>query len=488
MKLGEVDIARIEFDLRSRDEIPKMLIGFQHIYTTPGLREEVFKLLENLIPERINKNTGRPGMELWQILVMGSLRLNCDWNYDKLQEIVNHHSTIRRMLGVGTMEDHVKFQLSTLKDNVSLLTPAILEQINDMLVKYAHEEIVKKKSSDIKASCDSFVAKTNVHYPTDVNLLNDAMRKVLCLVSELCSRKGIGGWRQGKHLMREIKKELHHVQNVKRKNRKNKDKDRTARRIKSVHRSFINLCEPILSRVTETIAAFGKLKLNKFEQKRMISLKDFAKDAARQIDQIRRRVLNGEAIRPTEKIYSLFERHTEWIVKGKAGVSQELGVKLCIMKDQYGFILNHFVMEKLEDADVAVSFTEDTKKKFTNLKTCSYDKGFYSAANKAALSKILDFVIMPKKGKLNSSEQESENSQEFKSGRKKHSAVEATISALQNHGLDLCPDKKITGFKRYIALAIFSRNVQIVGHLIQQQKLREQLRRDRKNQQFRAAA
>ena len=64
MKLGEVDIGRLQIDLKSRDEIPKMLIGFQHIYTTPELREEIFKLLENLIPAKIDKNNGRPGMHL----------------------------------------------------------------------------------------------------------------------------------------------------------------------------------------------------------------------------------------------------------------------------------------------------------------------------------------------------------------------------------------------------------------------------------------
>ena len=97
---------------------------------------------------------------------MGSLRLNCNWNYDKLQEIVNNHSTIRRMLGISTLEDEVKFQLSTLKDNVALLTPEILGQVNAILVKHAHSEIVKKKNLEIRASCDSFVVKTNVHYPT----------------------------------------------------------------------------------------------------------------------------------------------------------------------------------------------------------------------------------------------------------------------------------------------------------------------------------
>ena len=59
MKFGEVDIATIEFDLRSRDEIPKLLMGLQHIYCTPELREGVFKILEGIVPQGIDSQNGR---------------------------------------------------------------------------------------------------------------------------------------------------------------------------------------------------------------------------------------------------------------------------------------------------------------------------------------------------------------------------------------------------------------------------------------------
>ncbi len=70
MKLGEVDIAGIQFDLRSRDEIPKLLMGLQAIYSNKEIREKVFTVLEKALP-KTSKKTGRPGMELWKILVLG---------------------------------------------------------------------------------------------------------------------------------------------------------------------------------------------------------------------------------------------------------------------------------------------------------------------------------------------------------------------------------------------------------------------------------
>ena len=80
MQFGEVDISQIGFDLQSRDEIPKLLLGLQYIYCDPDLREQVFETLEELIPSGVDPNNGRPGMELWKVLVLGTLRLNCNWD------------------------------------------------------------------------------------------------------------------------------------------------------------------------------------------------------------------------------------------------------------------------------------------------------------------------------------------------------------------------------------------------------------------------
>ncbi|MCK5254775.1 MAG: ISNCY family transposase, partial [Deltaproteobacteria bacterium] len=105
MKLGEVNIADIEFDLRCRDEIPKLLMGLQYIFCTYELRKEVFKILKKIIPKETDPDNGRLGMELWKILVLGTLRLNCNWDYDKLQDIANNHVKVREMLGHSKIMD-----------------------------------------------------------------------------------------------------------------------------------------------------------------------------------------------------------------------------------------------------------------------------------------------------------------------------------------------------------------------------------------------
>ncbi len=67
---------------------------------------------------------------------MGTLRLCCNWDYDKLMEIANNHRTLRQMLGHGIMDQDFEYALQTLKDNVRLFTPKILDEINQFVLQY----------------------------------------------------------------------------------------------------------------------------------------------------------------------------------------------------------------------------------------------------------------------------------------------------------------------------------------------------------------
>jgi hypothetical protein len=147
---GASSITDVELDLASRDDIPQLLLGLQYLYMTPALREQVLQILDEMIPEEIDRNTGRPGMGVWRILVMGVLRLNLNWDYDRLCEMVNQHRTIRQMLGHGIADDEERYHVQTVKDNVSLLTPEISDRINQVVVQAGHQ--LKKKRTRTKQS------------------------------------------------------------------------------------------------------------------------------------------------------------------------------------------------------------------------------------------------------------------------------------------------------------------------------------------------
>ena len=470
LQLGGTPIENIKIDLKSRDDIPPLLLGLQYIYTHVEFRDKVFEILEQKIKPDTDNNNGRPGMELWKILVFGVLRLNLNWDYDRLVEMANNHKTIRKMVGHGSFTDDYEYKLQTLKDNVTLLTPEILDEINTVVVEAGHSIVKKKEDEELRGRCDSFVVETNVHYPTDINLLFDAMRKVITLVATLCILCRLDGWRQSKHNVKTIKRLFRKAQQLKRSTSKDqKKKEKRENLIKEAHQEYIDVANIFLDKVRFTIQQVsngGPMAIAL-----VFSIENFIAHADRQIDQIHRRVILGEKIPHAEKVFSVFEEHTEWISKGKAGVPVELGLKVCVLEDQHGFILHHHVMEHETDDQVAIPMVEESKKKFSSLTACSFDKGFHSPANQKDLQDYLDNVILPRKGRLSLKDKEREYSPEFIKARHQHSAVESAINALEVHGLDRCPDHGIHGFKRYVALAVLARNIQQLGVKIRQKEL-----------------
>jgi len=123
------------------------------------------------------------------------------------------------------------------------------------------------------------------------------------------------------------------------------------------------------------------------------------------------------------------------------------------MEDQYQFILHHNIMQKETDDQIAVRIVGETQKRFSDVKLVSFDKGFHNPENQKVLPEIIK-LILPKKGKLSEKDRVREQSDEFRKARQTHSAVESGINALEVHGLDICPDHGIDGFKRYVSLAI----------------------------------
>ena len=152
IKFGEVDISSIQFNLKSRDDIVQILLGLQYLYGDPACRKEIFDLLDQLIPAHVSRDHGRPGMHLWQILVLGTLRLNLNCDYDRIHDLANNHIKIRQMLGHGSFGDQPDYGLQTIKDNVSLFTPEILDQINQVVVKAGHQLVKKKRRTRSRAN------------------------------------------------------------------------------------------------------------------------------------------------------------------------------------------------------------------------------------------------------------------------------------------------------------------------------------------------
>lgn len=304
----------------------------------------------------------------------------------------------------------------------------------------------------------------------------DAIRKTIKTCVQLCDAHDLTEWRQSVYLLRAFKKSYRNIQRLKHSTSKDEVKREAKQdQIKDAHQIYIDQANGFVQRARIT----SELLKNDYSLPSILlaELEGYVIHAERQIDQIRRRVLQGEKIPHNEKVFSIFQPHTEWISKGKAGVSVELGMRVCVIEDQYRFILHHQIMEKTTDDQIAVSIVKQTQTRFPALKAISMDKGFHSPSNQTELKEILDRVVLPKKGRLSEADKARESDAEFIHLRRQHSAVESAINALEVHGLDKCPDHGIDGFKRYVALAVVARNIQRLGAVLREQEKQQAERR-----------
>src|SRR5664279_4226383 len=257
MSIGQRDIADIQIDVSSRDDIPGILLGLQHIYTTLPLRNAVFKILEEVAPTKLDNNKekavsinkGRPGMDQWSILVLGALRLGLNADYDRILELANQHRTLREMWGLGCFDADKRYCLQTLKDNLKLFTPKVMARINVEVIQAGYQLLDLDIHAQIRGRCDSFVLKTDVHYPTDTNLLYDAILTLIHVCAKWNDQQVLPGWRNHDSNRRQFKRMYRKLQKLKYSTSKNEDKKAAKEvEIKQAYQDYIDLARYYLER------------------------------------------------------------------------------------------------------------------------------------------------------------------------------------------------------------------------------------------------
>lgn len=441
---------------KTRDDIDKLALGLNEIFKNKNLRNMIVNKIKDSM--RLSSKIGREGMDYWKIFIFGVVRVALNIDYDRLQNLMNNHIGLRRLIGHGDLDNHKQYSLTSVKENIAILTSDLLDEINTQIVQHGRN-IIHPYSTNTTISCraDSYVSKTNVHFPTDVSLLNDAMQKVIEMIGHACKANDIKGFRQYKHNRHKLKKMMRHVGNIK------KGKSNNVAAVKNIHQSYIDFATELLRKSQDQLSRLSAEGISVLQQEEIIYYRSCA---IKLIDQIKRRVINEEVIPHNEKIFSIFEPHTEWVSKGKNGVPVELGLKITIVQDQHQFILHHHVMEKEQDVDVAVKVTEAVREKYGDIDSISFDRGYWSPENENALATIVRKVVMPKKGYRSHERREIEDEKEFKKLKNKHSAVESGINCLQVHGLEKVPDHGTNAYKRYVALGVVGYNVHHIGSII----------------------
>ena len=370
--------------------------------------------------------------------------------------LANHHETVRAFLGHGDFGDKTYYEYQTVLDNVCLLTPELLSEVGRLVVESGHTVAKKKPGERLRGRCDSFVVETDVHYPTDVSLLWDALRCLLRETGRAAGRHAVGGWRQWRHLSKEVRKLFNQVRSTRR-----------AKRHPVRVEAYLARCRALVARTMETL---DELRDKGVEETTCQSIRGFIAHAQRQLDQVERRLLRGEAIAHEEKVFSVFEEHTRWVCKGKAGTPVELGVPVALIEDQHQFILHHKILWEGEDVDVAAPMVSEAQARYPELRACSFDRGFHSPDNRIKLDALLDLNVLPTKGYLSRADREREAEETFAAARRAHPAIESAINGLEHRGLDRVRSHGADGFARTVALSVLAANLHRIGLILQQRE------------------
>lgn len=461
------DIGSLELNLNCRDEIIPILRALQHVYSEASLRDQILDLVGNDVNNGTSSKLGREGLDYWSITVLASVRLGCNLDYDKLQNLAEEHRTLRLMMGIGDWQERVNFDWQRIRDNVCLLQPATLQEINYLIVA-AGQKLVPDAIEAVRG--DSFVVETNVHYPTESSLIGDGLRKVVTLAANMAEEYGQPGWRQHEHLLKKVKDIVREI------SRASRAKARGANRLQPGYKKLLALAEDLLERARQLlqILAFQFVGCcidwlgEGFDnsQRKLLHYMQLTKKVCATA---RRRVLLGEEVSHEEKIFSIYEPHTQLIKRGKQPNPIQYGHNVLVIEDRVGFICHYEVMGKgVLDQDVMVpAMTELQERVGNQIRSASFDRAFHTSDNQKKLAELVEHPCIPKKGQIGGRQQQQEGSVEFRQARQNHPGVESAIGALQSgNGQERCRDKSKKGYERFVGLGILGRNLHVLGKLL----------------------
>ena len=330
--------------------------------------------------------------------MLAAVRLGCNLDDDKRPDLAENHRALRAIMQVGEF-DETNFSWKRIRDNVCLLRPETIDDINRLVVAQGHV-VLPGAVKTMRA--DSFVIETNIHYPTDSSLIVDGIENSV-----------------------------------------------------------------IENSVTE----------NSGDLLELTTLETFVARTQQVREVAHRRVIQGEKVPNGEKLFSLFEPHTQLYKRGKAGEPVQFGRLALVFEDGAGFLTQHRLLTRTEsDRDVAVSETRRLQQRFRDqVEELSFDCGFHSPQNQEELAKLLKSPCLPKPGVQQAAAQVAAQSAAasitFRAAARRHPGIESAIGGLQSgNGQKRCRDRGELGLERYLALGILGRNLHTFGRLLIQRE------------------
>lgn len=394
-----------------------------------------------------NPHTGRRGkLSAEQVLMTLFIKQMNDFSYEVLAYHLADSRTYRAVCGFGIGDKSPSDK--TLQRDIKKIRAYTLEAINRILMVSAAAKGIEKGR---KVRVDCTVVDANIHHPTDSSLLWDCVR----VLSRAMQRaKEISAVAVSNHSRRAKKRALG-ILNA-----------RTKKQRRSLYRDLLKVTTKTINDAERVQAELKSRPVTNLFKAIAIDaeLAHYVELARRVIAQTQRRVLHGEALAPQDKIVSIFEPHTDIIIKDRREVLY--GHKVTLTGGASG-LLTDFVVEQGNPADVTLAERMIARQQeiFGRVpRQAAFDGGFASKNNLAAIKELgVSDVAFAKKRGLAISEM-AKSTWVYKKLRNFRAGIEGMISFLKRcFAMGRCTWRGFASFKAYAWSSVLTANFLLVA-------------------------
>jgi transposase, IS5 family len=422
---------------------------------------------------------GRRGLTAPQVLRALVLMRVKNWDYRELRERIADGITLRAFTNFYCEEvpKHDAFNRS-----FNRLTTATLKAINDLVVEAAVKLGLEDGS---KLRLDTTVVETDIHHPTDNTLLWDVVRVLTRLLGRLAKALELRRIAPFRNRSRAAHRRMYEIQRMTTRQRQGAGSQQTA-----TYRALIAIAEEVVASarmaLDVTAAMGGKDLLTVVNIKALRDeIAHYCALGTRVIDQTRRRVLDGEQVPTADKIYSIFEPHTDLIKRGKVRAPVEFGHKVFLAESAKGLITQYDVLKgnPVDEIHVAPSLRRHRRTFRRAPQLYGADRGFFSENNLAVCASggVAMACIPQRGGRKTPQRQAYERSPAFKQGQRFRAGIEGRISVLmRGRGMKRCHAEGAERFALFVGAAVLANNLMIIGELL----TKRSRRRRNTNRQF----
>lgn len=458
----QINFADIEFLTQGIDLDPILKRMSDFLDDQPKIFERVRRDLQRGLKK---PDTGRTAMTPSQVLRSLILMRVKNWDYRELSERIADGYTLRRFTGFNSQRvpKHDAFNRAFNK-----LRPQTLQALNDLVLKAAVDLGLEDGK---RLRVDTTVTETDIHHPTDNTLLWDVVRVLTRLIGRLGKvlPKGIDNF---SNRTRCARRRMQEIQRMTARQRHTQQKAKY-RHLIGITQQVVHNARGVLEKTKDQCAVDPMDDIIIGELRRKID--HYCQLGARVIGQSRRRVLEGEQVATEEKIYSIFETHTDLIKRGKIQKPIEFGHKIFLAESAHGLITQYRVLEGNPPDHVHVKPSLERHQETFGWAPAWYssDRGFFSDENIKAYPQVKLVCIPQRGGKRTSQRQAFERSPAFKKGQRFRAGIEGRISVLfRGRGMKRCLAEGRDRFEVLIGAAVLTNNLMNIAHLLNQKQKR----------------